>query len=158
MLLEKGWAKLHGSYQRTESGLAMNALFSLSGKPTWRHLHAQEPNLFSIIQKNLKQNMTMISGTELGEVNTHGIIGGHFYSIEGTEEIQHRNKKVQLIKMRNYCDKFEWDGAWSDYDEINWSPELKAKLGYTSRKDDGIFYMDFLDYVKMFHYTSCSHL
>jgi calpain-15 len=39
ILVEKAWAKLHGSYQRIEGGLPSNALFALTGKPSWRHFH-----------------------------------------------------------------------------------------------------------------------
>jgi len=39
ILLEKAWAKLHGSYKRIEGGLPGNALFALTGKPASRHIH-----------------------------------------------------------------------------------------------------------------------
>jgi hypothetical protein len=59
----------------------------------------------------------MISGSRKDKdtlSQSTGIIGGHCYTIVETKEINHRNKKVQLIKLRNYCDEMEWDGAWSD--------------------------------------------
>lgn len=34
MLLEKAWAKLHGSYERIEAGLAENVFRDLTGAPT----------------------------------------------------------------------------------------------------------------------------
>jgi calpain-15 len=40
ILIEKAWAKLHGSYQRIERGSPSNALFALTGKPSWKHLHS----------------------------------------------------------------------------------------------------------------------
>jgi calpain-15 len=49
ILLEKAWAKCHGSYQRIEGGLPSNALFALTGKPSWRHLHQVASNLFSLL-------------------------------------------------------------------------------------------------------------
>jgi hypothetical protein len=49
ILYEKAWVKLHGSYQRIECGLAHNALYCMTGKPTWRHMHQYTPNLFELI-------------------------------------------------------------------------------------------------------------
>ena len=51
ILLEKGWAKLHGSYQRTEAGLPSNALYALTGKPSWRHMHNLQSDLFKLIMR-----------------------------------------------------------------------------------------------------------
>ncbi len=34
MLLEKAWAKLHGSYEQIESGFAENVFRDLTGAPT----------------------------------------------------------------------------------------------------------------------------
>lgn len=37
MLLEKAWAKLHGSYERIEAGLAENVFRDLTGAPATVH-------------------------------------------------------------------------------------------------------------------------
>jgi calpain-15 len=50
ILVEKAWAKLHGSYQRIEGGLPSNALFALTGKPSWRHLHSTSKNIFPLLK------------------------------------------------------------------------------------------------------------
>lgn len=39
MLLEKAWAKVHGSYMRTEGGLTANACSHLIGLPSFRIDH-----------------------------------------------------------------------------------------------------------------------
>ncbi len=44
MLLEKAWAKLHGSYCRTESGQTSHAVQHLLGQPTFSIEH-NEPGL-----------------------------------------------------------------------------------------------------------------
>ena len=63
ILLEKAWAKMHGSYQRIEGGLPSNALFALTGKPSWRHIHEVTPDLFKILNSYEKRNFIMVSGT-----------------------------------------------------------------------------------------------
>ena len=39
MLLEKAWAKLYGSYARTEAGTPSFASVHLQGVPSWKHKH-----------------------------------------------------------------------------------------------------------------------
>ena len=38
MILEKAWAKLHGSYKRIESGWAFNAFRDLTGAPSFSYI------------------------------------------------------------------------------------------------------------------------
>jgi len=38
LILEKAWAKLHGTYRRIESGYAYNALRDLTGAPSFSYI------------------------------------------------------------------------------------------------------------------------
>jgi len=89
--LEKAWAKMHGSYQRIESGLPSNALFALTGKPSWRHIHEVTPDLFKILNSYEKRNFIMVSGTSGSneqEIEATGIAGGHAYSLLSTHTLK----------------------------------------------------------------------
>ena len=41
LLLEKAWAKIHGSYQRIEGGTTDDPLTALTGAPTKTYIHTQ---------------------------------------------------------------------------------------------------------------------
>ena len=45
----------------------------------------------------------------------------------------------------------EWCGDWSDYDTINWTRRMKAKVGFDGPEEDGIFWMSFEDFCEHFH-------
>ena len=45
----------------------------------------------------------------------------------------------------------EWSGDWSDYDTINWTRRMKAKVGFDGPEEDGIFWMSFEDFCEHFH-------
>ena len=54
--------------------------------------------------------------------------------------------------MRNPWGKGEWTGDWSDTSK-KWNDSLRNRFKLKER-DDGLFYMDLLDYVKHFHSTT----
>jgi len=100
ILVEKAWAKLHGSYQRMEGGFPSNALFALTGKPSWKHIHSYTADLFSKILFYDKSNFIMVCGTEgsgESEIEGSGIAAGHAYSLLAAHEFIHRGTKVQLV-------------------------------------------------------------
>jgi hypothetical protein len=46
IILEKAWAKLHGSYERIEAGLAHEVMRDLTGAPSYQVFVEDEENLF----------------------------------------------------------------------------------------------------------------
>jgi len=54
MLLEKAWAKLHGSYGRTEGGQTAHAAQHMTGLPTQAFKHNEEPDKDAFFKKMLR--------------------------------------------------------------------------------------------------------
>lgn len=46
IILEKAWAKVHGSYERIEAGLCIDVMRDLTGAPSCSMLTQREENLF----------------------------------------------------------------------------------------------------------------
>lgn len=67
---------------------------------------------------------------------------------------QDLKREIALIVLRNPLGSGgkEWDGAWSDFDQINWTDELKEKHGIKV-EDDGIFHMAMTDFLSHFDET-----
>ena len=89
-----------------------------------------------------------------------GLVSGHAYSVTNLYEFeipQHeQNKPVQtlrLVQLRNPWSYYEWKGDFCDESEKwNLIKDLKQKVGLIN-KDDGVFFMDFNDFLKYFPYT-----
>lgn len=75
--------------------------------------------------------------------SVEGIVQGHSYSVLSCHVVEH-NGPLRLIKLRNPWSDGEWTGAWCDTSDL-WTDELKEQLGW-SKKDDGIFFMNFEDF------------
>ena len=81
-----------------------------------------------------------------------GIVSGHAYTLMGAFEVKDKKGKTcRLVKMRNPWGQKEWTGAWGDSDP-NWTPALRQELG-VKNEDDGVFFMELLDYLKYFDHT-----
>ena len=88
LILEKAWAKLHGSYMRTKSGQPSFAAQHLLGTPTIRVDHVEKDfnldKFWSLLVQYDKQNAIMNStsnfeGTDSNFVD--GVAQGHVYSL-----------------------------------------------------------------------------
>ena len=93
-LLEKGWAKLHGTYARTEAGLPCFASSHLTGAPAETVMHhlVDDPDEFwEYLQMSDKRNFTMIASSkgENESVNENGVVAGHAYSMLEIIEFKH---------------------------------------------------------------------
>ena len=75
-----------------------------------------------------------------------GLHSGHAYSINTVKQL---SNGVTLVQMRNPWGQCEWEGAWSDKDTKNWTPQLMKEVGHTDA-DDGMFWMSVSDFAKKF--------
>lgn len=157
MLLEKAWAKLHGSYSRIASGQCCHAAQQLIGVPATSYHHATIKNDINAFWKDIqlydRLNYSIFSATNSGSDtdDVDGVVSGHAYSLISVHEVQVGGIPVRLMKMRNpWGSGVEWKGDWSDHSPI-WTPDLKQKLGWTDAVD-GLFFISLSDYLS--HYSS----
>lgn len=96
-LLEKAWAKLYGTYARTEGGDPSFALAHLTGNPAETIWHEDLQNdidgFWEKIRYADQRNYTMTSGSDgQGENDMgKGIVSGHCYTLISTHEIRYED-------------------------------------------------------------------
>ncbi|MEQ2189157.1 Calpain-9, partial [Xenoophorus captivus] len=120
-LLEKAYAKIHGSYESLKGGSTMEAMEDFTGGVGEMYETKKAPeDLFTIMKKALDRGSLMgcsidITSSAESEAKTStGLVKGHAYSITGLEEVHVRGQKVKLIRIRNPWGQVEWNGCWSD--------------------------------------------
>ncbi|XP_050555731.1 calpain-B isoform X6 [Spodoptera frugiperda] len=161
-LLEKAYAKLHGSYEALKGGSTCEAMEDFTGGVTEMYDVAElPPNFYTILLKAYERNS--LSGCSIEpdpnilEAETPvGLIRGHAYSITKVKyvdiETPGRSGKIPLLRLRNpWGNEAEWNGPWSDKSpEWRFIPESeKEEMGLTF-DDDGEFWMSFKDFVTHF--------
>ncbi|KAF2882526.1 hypothetical protein ILUMI_23640 [Ignelater luminosus] len=157
-LLEKAYAKLHGSYEALKGGSTCEAMEDFTGGVTEMYeMNATPPNLFKIIVKAYERGSLMGCSLEpdpevLEAETRDGLIRGHAYSITRVKyvDIQTPNVvgKIPLLRLRNpWGNESEWNGPWSDSSpEWRYIPEHeKEELGLTF-DNDGEFWISFKDF------------
>ncbi|VTJ56206.1 Hypothetical predicted protein [Marmota monax] len=142
-LLEKAYAKLHGSYEVMRGGHMNEAFVDFTGGVgEVLYLRQDTPGLFSALRHALVKE-SLVGATALsdrGEYRTEdGLVRGHAYSVTGTHKMSLGFTKVRLLRLRNPWGRVEWTGAWSDscprWDALpaEWREALLVK------KEDGEF-------------------
>ena len=112
-ILEKAWAKLHGTYARTEGGLPCFAANHVMGVPSESFCHAtveSTEDFYEMLKSADKRNFTMMAASQgQGEnKNSEGVISGHAYSLISINEFKHQGKQVRLLRLRNPWGSGEW--------------------------------------------------
>ncbi|XP_026302156.1 calpain-B isoform X5 [Apis mellifera] len=161
-LLEKAYAKLHGSYEALKGGTTCEAMEDFTGGVTEMYqMDETPPNLFNILLKAYERNSLMGCSIEpdpniLEAETPQGLIRGHAYSITRVKyvEIQTPNQygRIPLLRLRNpWGNEAEWNGPWSDQSpEWRFIPDHeKEELGLTFDMD-GEFWMSYHDFIKYF--------
>jgi len=155
-VLEKAYAKLHGSYDSIEGGFVNDALVDMTGGIGGKmHLHDKEARkeindgtLWAKLLGLARDGHLLGCGSGAGkdtDISDLGIVQGHAYSILRVEEVEGN----RLVQLRNPWGSTEWKGKWSDGDKDSWTQKMKKKLDYKNG-NDGSFWMAFEDFVN--HY------
>ncbi|XP_069029830.1 calpain-3b isoform X1 [Embiotoca jacksoni] len=120
-LLEKAYAKLHGSYEALKGGNTLEAMEDFTGGVTeFFELSEAPKELYNIMKKALQRGSLMgcsidvTSAVELESRTEQGLVKGHAYSIIGLEECDEVSKdtRIRLIRLRNPWGFVLWKGPW----------------------------------------------
>jgi calpain-15 len=132
LILEKCWAKLHGSYERIEAGHAHNVMTDLTGAPSI-DLDIEQEGPEAIWDKLLQgERKNYLMAASAGTTNSSadlleslGLVAEHSYGLLKVCEVTDENgQRIRLCLLRNPWGAFEWNGDWSDNSEM-WTPEIK---------------------------------
>ena len=174
-LVEKAYAKAHGSYAQLSGGFIAEAFMDMTGAPTETIVFTTDQEwkemlwgrLLSFSQAGFLMGVATSRGGD-------GLVGGHAYSLldvmefhdmlegeqqrvtdffsNGPTQKKPRRKTVRLVRIRNPWGKREWKGEWSVSSD-KWTTALRKRLGDQSfAKGDGTFFMSFEDMLERFHH------
>ncbi|XP_041927227.1 calpain-3 isoform X1 [Alosa sapidissima] len=158
-LLEKAYAKLHGSYEALKGGNTTEAMEDFTGGVTeFYELKEAPKELYKIMNKALERGSLMgcsIDSLVPARFETRtatGLVKGHAYSVTAVEECkpsQHKDSKVRLVRLRNPWGQVEWNGPWSDNSK-EWTtiPKAEKEKLQHQNAEDGEFWMSFEDFKK----------
>ena len=163
-LLEKAYAKLHGSYQSLQHGSEQEALMDITGglvdplrmsepgdppvplnKRESTYAHVWD----TLVQYDANQWFVGCGAFDKGQVTEGnygvGILYNKLYAVVDCRAVQGH----KLVRLRNPWGLLEWAGRWSDTSE-HWTDELQRVLDYR-REPDGTFWMSFADFCYFFN-------
>ncbi|XP_026551197.1 calpain-13-like [Pseudonaja textilis] len=164
-LLEKAYAKLHGSYEKLHYGFISEAFVDLTGGVQLTfNLGSPTDHLFEIMKTAASSGCLMAcSSPEMKktgrQVLENGIVQQHVYAVIDAREVPYMDGKELLIKLWNPWGTVEWNGAWSDH-SMEWDrvPQSFKDKFYVNRAD-GEFWISFEDLKDNFSFLSvCNNL
>ncbi|XP_006158709.1 calpain-3 isoform X3 [Tupaia chinensis] len=158
-LLEKAYAKLHGSYEALKGGNTTEAMEDFTGGVTeFFEIKDAPRDMYKIMKKAIERGSLMgcsidtIVPVQYETRMACGLVKGHAYSVTGLEETLFKDEKVKLVRLRNPWGQVEWNGSWSDGWK-DWSfvdKEEKVRLQHQVT-EDGEFWMSYDDFI--YHFT-----
>jgi hypothetical protein len=140
MVMEKAWAKLHGSYEATDAGDNHDALQYLTGGCIRVVKLADRPRADPALFKELVQLLEERHGDDVfvgcgrvgykaqGDATKVGLVKGHAYALLHALEPA---PGLQLVKVQNPWGKTEWNGSYSDA-WPGWTEELKSLVAHSA--------------------------
>jgi Ca2+-binding EF-hand superfamily protein len=157
-LVEKAYAKLHGSYSALENGVIVHALRDFTGEGT-EMLDPDNPadlifkdkkKLWETLLDYKSESFLMgcsmsVPDIETESANANGLLYNHAYGIIDVQFVQGHC----LVRIRNPWGRQEWNGRWSDGSN-EWTPQLKRHFDFEFG-DDGTFFMCFDDFYENFN-------
>eukprot|EP00760_Papus_ankaliazontas_P034359 PhM_4_TR7147/c0_g2_i1/m.22191/K08582/CAPN15; calpain-15 len=180
-IVEKAYAKIHGSYAAIVGGDALQGMQDLTGCPTirlekeWHSARDQSDSdkasqlfaqlvafdesdcLIALSTPGVDEhnnNETKVNGAELKrKYDAAGLGMGHAYTVLQCKHFP--QQRLRLLQIRNpWGNEVEWTGKWGDSDATSWDkvPSVARQCGYVKARD-GTFWMSFED--AMEYFDSC---
>ncbi|XP_066982446.1 calpain-C [Macrobrachium rosenbergii] len=168
-LLEKAYAKLHGSYEALKYGTSLDGLSDFTGGIAESISLRADPTTCGRLLSKLLELTSIVTAV----VNQHshnkvhseklasGIVMGINYRIYAVEKVDRYNgEQVCLVRMRTPVGtSAEYLGAWGrstpEWDEVPPNEKERLNLKYTP---DGEFWMAYSDFVRTFSQLEVIHL
>ncbi|XP_049613240.1 calpain-3b [Syngnathus scovelli] len=161
-LLEKAYAKLHGSYEALRGGNTLEAMEDFTGGVTEFFELSEAPKGIYKIMKNALQrgslmgcSIDVISPSKMESKTELGLVQGHAYSIIALEECDEvaKDSKIRLIRLRNPWGRVLWKGPWTANSK-EWSTISIADRNNLKKQtiEQSEFWMSFADFMK--NYTN----
>ncbi|XP_077302480.1 calpain C isoform X2 [Arctopsyche grandis] len=169
-LLEKAYAKLHGSYEALKYGTLLDGLADLTGGITESIAIRQDSTASGRLLSKLLEMTSIITCIVHNSTQTvraqveklaNGIQIGCNYRLYAIEKVETFNGEiVQLVKLRNPIGPgSECVGSWSN-DSSEWddlSQEERDRLDIKNM-EDGEFWISYSDFIKTFTHLEVVHL
>ena len=139
-LVEKAYAKLHGSYSNLISGVTTTAIEDIFGgyghKIPLIEDYIDNPKiLHDQIVRALKTDaiITAVIDSSIDSEVTrgNGLIEGHAYGIAGIRDFENTKTGIisYLVEVKNPWGHTEWNGKFSDNDYENWNIGERGSIG-----------------------------
>ncbi|KAF8285615.1 calpain cysteine peptidase [Trypanosoma cruzi cruzi] len=165
-ILEKAYAKLHGSYANIIVGDPLLALQDLTGFPTTRYdesfasdVETGDTELIERLERYHRSGYIISINTPVRDPQDEekekkykemGLMMGYMYTVRKVRHFE--SEKISLLQIRNpWFSDLEWKGDWSANDS-KWSqyPDI-AKACDHGEPEPGTFWMSWGDVQKYFN-------
>ncbi|KAG8833691.1 hypothetical protein FRC17_010223 [Serendipita sp. 399] len=166
-LIEKAYAKLHGSYGSLSGGYSMEGIEDLTGGVCKQipFVDVLDPTVFwkELVANN--HSRSKLYGCALTGVDNqrsfdtarrvHGLVTNHAYTV--LKAMEYNGKRFVVI--RNPWGTGEWRGRWSDGAK-EWTSEWLPALSLLGHEfgDDGQFVMEYCDFLNHWTTLDCTRL
>uniref|UniRef100_A0A8C7FI97 Calpain-3 n=1 Tax=Oncorhynchus kisutch TaxID=8019 RepID=A0A8C7FI97_ONCKI len=147
-LLEKAYAKLHGSYEALKGGNTLEAMEDFTGGVTEFFEMSEAPKeLYKIMKKALERGSLMgcsidaLLPSHCETETANGLVRGHAYSITALEEVT-KDTKIRLVQMRNPWGMVLWKGS-KEWSTISSSDKARLKKKTVETSETWISFEDF---------------
>ena len=132
MILEKAWAKVHGSYERVTSGMSKEVMRDLTGAPS-QEFELSEEGLYERLLEYHARDYLMTAGTDeeknAKKLKELGLIEDHSYGVINVKKVtDDLGQDYKLVQLRNPWGSFVWTGDWSSGSQ-RWTPALRRLVG-----------------------------